>query len=227
VTTVDPPILLAAPPRGSVLVFAPHPDDESLGCGGAIALHHRQGDRVTVVFATDGAAGDPLGQYADCDYKALRRTEARRAASILGIDELVFWDYPDGALAEASDLSERVRTLLAADAPDLVYRPSMLEVHPDHRALAAGVEEALRDSRFAGGDVSYEIWATIPLTHVLDITTVWEVKRKAIEQYATQLRYKDYLHSLGGLNAYRALHVPAGRYAEAFRISGLARAGSR
>ena len=55
------PTLLAAPPRGSVLVLAPHADDESLGCGGAIVLHHRQGDRVKVVFATDGAAGDPLG----------------------------------------------------------------------------------------------------------------------------------------------------------------------
>jgi LmbE family N-acetylglucosaminyl deacetylase len=67
------------PPSGSVLVLAPHPDDESLGCGGAIVLHCRQGDRVKIVFATDGGAGDPQGYFANYDYRELRRDEARKA----------------------------------------------------------------------------------------------------------------------------------------------------
>src|SRR5574337_1017696 len=138
-----PPTVLTAPPKGRVLVLAPHADDESLGCGGALALHHRQGDGVKVVVATDGAAGDPLGYYKDYDYRELRRGEARRAAAILGINELVFWGYPDGKLAEARDLSERLASLLAADRPDIVYRPSTREIHPDQWALGAGVEEAL------------------------------------------------------------------------------------
>ncbi len=210
------PTLLAAPPRGSVLVLAPHADDESLGCGGAIVLHHRQGDRVKVVFATDGAAGDPLGHYRDCDYRELRRAEARRAASILGIDELTFWDYPDGKLAEAHDLSERVRALLTTDRPDIVYRPSTLEIHPDHRALGVGVEEALRQYRPTCGDFCYEIWATVQPTHALDITEVWELKRRAVEQYESQLRYNDYVYMGAGLNAYRTIYVPSARYVEAF-----------
>ena len=210
------PTLLAAPPRGSVLVLAPHADDESLGCGGAIVLHHRQGDRVKVVFATDGAAGDPLGHYRDCDYRELRRAEARRAASILGIDELTFWDYPDGKLAEAHDLSERVRALLTTDRPDIVYRPSTLEIHPDHRALGVGVEEALRQYRPTCGDFCYEIWATVQPTHALDITAVWELKRKAVEQYESQLRYNDLIYMGAGLNAYRTLYKPSAQYVEAF-----------
>lgn len=210
------PEILAAPPRGSVLVLAPHPDDESLGCGGAIALHARQGDHVTVVFVTDGAAGDPLGYYRDCDYKALRRTEAKLAASILGIEELVFWDYPDGKLAEAHDLSERVRVWLTTERPDIVYRPSMSECHPDHWALGLGVEEAFRQYRPACGDFCYEIWATVQPTHVLDITAVWDLKRKAIEQYESQLRYNDYMYMGSGLNAYRTIYYPSARYVEAF-----------
>lgn len=214
---LDFPAILTAPSRGSVLVLAPHPDDESLGCGGAIVLHRRQGDGVKVVFATDGAAGDPLGYYRDCDYRALRREEARRAAAILEIDDLVFWDYPDGKLAEVPDLSERVRALLMTDRPDIVYRPSTLELHPDHWALGESVEEALRQYTPKCDDFCYEIWATIRPTHVLDITAVWDLKRKAVEQYASQLRYHDYIYKGAGLNAYRTLYLPSAHYAEAFQ----------
>lgn len=212
------PGILAAPPKGTVLVLAPHPDDESLGCGGAIALHHRQGDRVKVVFVTDGGAGDPLGYYAGLDYRALRREEARRAAAILGIDEVVFWDYPDGRLADVQDLSERVRALLAADQPGILYRPSTLEVHPDHWALGIGVEEALRQVGPTVDDFCYEIWSAVQPTHVLDITDVWDLKRKAVEQYESQLRYNDYIYMGTGLNTYRTLYCPSARYVEAYRL---------
>ncbi|MBZ0158636.1 MAG: PIG-L family deacetylase [bacterium] len=212
------PKVVASLPQGRVLVLAPHPDDESLGCGGAIALHHRQGDHVKVVFVTDGGAGDPLGYYAGLDYRELRREEARRAASILGIDELVFWDYPDSRLAEAHDLSERLGRLFATSQPDILYRPSTLEVHPDHWALAVGVEAALQQYRPAYGDFCYEIWAAVQPTHALDITTVWDLKRKAVEQYESQLRYNDYIYMGAGLNTYRTIYCPSARYVEAYRL---------
>ncbi len=213
-----PPAVLSAPPTGRVLVLVPHADDESLGCGGAIALHRRQGDRVTVVIVTDGAAGDPLSHYRDCDYRELRRNEARRAASILGIDELLFWDYPDGKLAEASDLIERITTRLVTDRPDIVYRPSTLEIHRDHWALGLAAQEALRQYRPPCGDFCYEIWATVQPTHALDITPVWDVKRNAVTQYASQLRYNDLLHMMAGLNAYRTICAPSARYVEAYQV---------
>lgn len=212
----DPPVVLSAPPSGRVLVLAPHPDDETLGCGGALIQHRRQGDRVTVIFTTNGGAGDPHGYYRHRDYPVLRRDEARRAGAILGVDELVFWDYPDGRLADADGLAERLAALLAAERPDVIYRPSVLEVHPDHRALGVAAEEALRSHAPAVTDFRYEVWATVRPTHVLDITGVWHVKRKAIEQYESQLRYNDYVHKVSGLNAYRSVHVPSARYVEAF-----------
>ncbi len=211
-----PPEVLSAPPHGRVLVMAPHPDDETLGCGGALIQHRRQGDPVKVVFVTDGAAGDYLGYYTGVDYPELRRHEARRAGAILGVEELVFWGYQDGGLAEADDVAERLAALLEADQPDILYRPSTLEVHPDHQALGIAVEEALRCYTRAISDFCYEIWTTLQPTHVIDITTVWELKRRAVEQYESQLRYNDYLHKISGLNAYRAIHLPSARYVEAF-----------
>jgi LmbE family N-acetylglucosaminyl deacetylase len=212
----EPPIVLTAPPSGRVLVLVPHPDDESLGCGGAVALHRRQGDPVRIVFATGGGAGDPLGHYAGSDYVAIRREEARRAAEVLGASDLVFWNYDDGKLAEARDLADRVGTLLASERPDLIYRPSIREIHPDHWALGVAVARALQRHAGAPTAFAYEIWATVQPTHVLDITGVWDLKRKAVEQHQSQLRYNDYLHMVAGLNAYRTIHVPSARYVEAF-----------
>lgn len=210
------PVILTAPPRGRVLVVVPHPDDEAVGCGGAMIQHSDQGDHVKVVFVTDGAAGDALGYYAGHDYPELRREEARRAGAILGVHELVFWNYPDGKLSEAHDLAQRVAALLEADHPDVIYRPSTLEIHPDHWALAVGVEEALRHYKPAISDFCYEIWATVQPSHVIDISAVWERKRKAIEQYQSQLRYCDYLRMFEGLNAFRTLYLSSARYVEAF-----------
>ena len=211
-----PPEVLMTPPTGSVLVLAPHPDDETIGCGGAVILHCRQGDRVKIVFATDGGAGDPQGYFANRDYRDLRRAEARKAGEILGARDLTFWEYQDGKLGEAEDLADRLGKILAAEKPDIIYRPSTREIHPDHWALGVAIETALRQYMPAVGDFCYEIWATVQPTHVIDITAVWDVKRKAVEQYQSQLRYNDYLHMVGGLNAYRSIYLPSARYVEAF-----------
>ena len=212
------PLLLDSPPRGRVLVLAPHPDDETGGCGGVIIRHARQGDRVKVLFVTDGAAGDPNGHYAGLDYRELRREEARRAADVLGVEELVFWEYPDGRLADCVDLAEHLAAALAADRPSTIYSPSAREIHPDHRAVGMALDRALRGARGAATAYYYELWTALDPTHLIDITAVWDAKRKAMEQYQSQLRYKDYLHTIGGLNAYRSMFFPVSRYAEAFRI---------
>jgi len=212
------PVVLIAPPRGRVLVLAPHPDDESLGCGGALIQHSDQGDRVKVIFVTDGAAGDALGYYAGLDYPELRREEARRAGAILGVDELVFWSYTDGRLSEALDLADRLEALLETDRPEVIYRPSTMEIHEDHWALGVGIEEALSRYSRPIHDFCYEIWATVQPSHAIDISAVWERKRKALEQYQSQLRYNDYLRMMEGLNAYRTLYLPSARYVEAYRV---------
>ena len=199
-----------------VLILAPHPDDETLGCGGVIALHAAQGDSVTVIIATDGGSGDPEGRYGDADFLELRQAESRNAAEILGVTSLQFWGYPDGKLAEASDLVDRISEAIRTIQPALVYYPSIKDVHPDHWALAVAVNRAREQYRGEVAAYAYEIWAPVQPTHVVDISAVWELKQKAIEQYQSQLGYNDYLHKISGLNAYRAIHLPSARYVEAF-----------
>ena len=89
-----------------VLVIAPHPDDEVLGCGGVLALHAMRGDRVRVVVLTDGAAGG--------DAEA-REAETRAAATVLGLEQVEFLGLEDGGLECDPDLVMRLSELLIED----------------------------------------------------------------------------------------------------------------
>ncbi len=217
------PRTLQAPPRGRVLVLAPHADDETIGCGGAIALHVAQGDPVSIAIATDGALGEPGGRFAGQDYRELRRREARAAAAVLGAAPPDFWEYPDQGLAgllreQPSPLVARIDVSLERLRPAVVYHPADDEVHPDHHALAAAVAAALE--RQAAGRrplaLAYEVWVPVHATRVIDVTAVWPVKQRALEQYSSQLAYSDYLHAVRGLNAARSIYLPGARYVEAF-----------
>jgi len=207
------------PPKGRVLVLAPHADDEAIGCGGCLLLHRRQGDPVKVVFLTDGAAGDPLGRWRGRDYRALRRTEARRAARVLGVRSLEFWDYPDGSLGDSAQaLRRRLRELLKDERPDVVYRTPADDPHPDHRALAECFKAAAARVRGGWLDCQYEVWSLRKPSAVADISSVFSRKLQALRQYRSQLRYCDYLRRVSRIDSCRGLFLPDAGYAEAFRI---------
>src|SRR5438093_1072629 len=82
----------------NVLVVAPHPDDESIGCGGALCLHAQKGDRVVAVFLTSGELG--LKHFPCEKAWQIREREARAAAKILGLAEIFFLRQPDWSVGE-------------------------------------------------------------------------------------------------------------------------------
>ena len=175
-----------APPRGKVLVLAPHPDDETIGCGGAIVFHRRRGDPVVVVFATDGERGDPKGRYRGRGLAAVRRREARAAAKVLGVSRLEFWHFPDLGLARENELGPRLALLLKRERPDLVYRPALSDPHPDHRALDRAFRKA---SAAVPGvrDLAYEIYGGSKPGWFLDITPFFPEKIRALRASRSQL----------------------------------------
>ena len=67
----------SVPDACSVIVFAPHPDDEVFGCGGAIALHVQAGHAVHVILLTSGEFGSPEGSGED--YAQARLKESAQA----------------------------------------------------------------------------------------------------------------------------------------------------
>lgn len=197
------------------LIIAPHPDDESIGCGGSIIRHLKAGRKVKVIFLTDGDRGDFEGRFGD-DYKTLRRQSAIRAMDMLGVQDYEFWSYGDRNLYSAEkEIEERLVHVL--DIPDkpLVYAPSPYEAHPDHRASFNAVWRL--KERVEVNVAVYEVLMALYPNILVDVTAEMEKKKEAIKSYRTELSYNDYIAKVEGLNRFRTATLPANvRYAEAF-----------
>lgn len=202
----------------TVIVVAAHPDDEAIGCGGALHRHTLDGDRVRGIFLTSGEAGG----HGIADPGATREREARDAAAILGISELEFWREPDGRLRARAALVERLALAIRRSRAAVVYAPHRDDDHPDHRAAA-------RISRLAAAAAGrhtqlrhYEIWSPMArVDYVVDISEVLEVKRRAIRAYESQCAVMRFDEAFTGLARYRGeMHSwPGGPYAEVFCAS--------
>lgn len=219
--TPQEPRWLTAPPRGRVLAFAPHPDDEAAGIGGTLCLHRAQGDPVRVVIATDGIAGDPEGRFAKAGYGERRRAEARAGQQLLGLDDARFWGFPDNCVLSPSDVElgvQRASQELQDFAPTLVYLPWDGEGHPDHTALHGIVLQAMARTRYAGQAFGYEVWNAMVPDLLVDISSVAGKKEAAILCHASQIAYAQLHRTILGLNAYRSLvHARGHGFAEALR----------
>ncbi|HSP33390.1 MAG TPA: PIG-L family deacetylase, partial [Thermoanaerobaculia bacterium] len=202
-----------------LLVLAPHPDDEVIGCGGWIAQHLRDRRAVRVVVATDGTEAEQTG---DRDaYRARREDESRRAFALLGGADIHFLRFADRALDDT--VAAPLRDQLLEFRPDLVCVPSPVEIHPDHLALSrAFCELVQRDERlFAELAIArvafYEVSQPVRPNTLIDITDVADQKYRAIAAHESQTSIRDYAAYARGLNAYRALTLPATvKFAEAY-----------
>ena len=189
--SVARPAVRYLPPRGGerVLVLAPHPDDETLGCGGSIALHSRAGDAVCVVIVTDGGRSRAGGR-GRAEIRRLRHAEAQAAVGRLGPVDLRQWDLPEGRrLPEVLDT--RIAHVLAEFAPTLIYTTSCVDFHPEHRRVAESLGRVLAADagRTCRAVRVYEL--QVPLTPVLanmavPIGPVAALKVRALAAYGTQ-----------------------------------------
>jgi LmbE family N-acetylglucosaminyl deacetylase len=206
-----------------LLVLAPHPDDEVIGCGGVVFQHLRAGAAVRVAVATDGVEAAPADDAAA--YRARREEESRNALPA-AID---FFRFPDRALdAHIDDLAARLRDVLDGFRPDLILVPSAIEIHPDHLALSRAFCELIqRDpSLFADLAVArvafYEVGQPLRPNALVDITDVAAAKYDAIAAHSSQTEIRDYVSFARGLNVYRAMTLaPSVRFAEAYWVTSL------
>jgi LmbE family N-acetylglucosaminyl deacetylase len=176
-------------PFRRVLVIAPHPDDETIGCGGALRLHSAAGAQVVVACVTDGRTSRAFGLAPD-EMARRRRLEAEAAATTLGVDRLEWLGLAGGAWTD-DQLVQALERLTGAVAPDLVYAPSCVDFHPEHVQVARAVAHCWATAEITPRAVRiYPV--QVPLTPVLanlvvDVTGVLPDIRVALDQYATQI----------------------------------------
>ena len=126
---------------GPSIVFAPHPDDEVLGCGGTILRLRDAGAPVRIVFMTDGATSHARFMAADA-LRERREAEALAAAASLGVEasQVRFLRHPDGRLATHRDAAlEAVREELGSARPARIFAPHARDQLGDHEATHAAV----------------------------------------------------------------------------------------
>ena len=191
---------------GRVLVVAPHPDDEVLGCGGVLALLARMGAAVRVLVVSDGTQSHPNSRkYPAPALKTLRENETRHGLDILGIggQGALFLGYKDRAVPNraAPDFAHAMSAVgatIAGFQPQTVFAPWRRDPHPDHRAAYELVAAAIERIAPAPRLIEYLIWtweiaqaADVPRREEvrawrLDIGGVADLKQAAIAAHLSQ-----------------------------------------
>jgi len=193
-------------PAGGLAAVLAHPDDESVGCAGALALAHAGGQTTRLLVATRGEQGTP-DDAPDSGFGDIREAELICAARTLGLDEVSILDgYPDGGVAEESfaRLVDEIAAWLADRRPMAVitFGPHGVTGHPDHIAVGSATRwavEKLAESGIApnavyvispvfdpGGnlyDLSPEEQAA---SHRIEISGFADKKVAALECHASQ-----------------------------------------
>lgn len=192
-----------------VLVLAPHPDDEAIGCGGTVLRHVLAADLVTIAIATDGRRS---GAIRDPSLMAARRKiEAVEAARLLRSAHLQWIGLPEGEWS-MPQLRDALIVLLEDLRPDLVYAPSRVDFHPEHHKVAHALALALESSAHRPATLRvYQI--QVPLTAALanvvsDLSAVLDESEAALRAHASQWgsidstyrrrRYSARLHGMRG-----------------------------
>jgi LmbE family N-acetylglucosaminyl deacetylase len=191
---------------GLAAVFA-HPDDETFGCAGALALAHDAGRITRLLLVTRGEAGNPDG-VPDPALAGVREDEMRCAAAKIGLDEVtVLEGYVDGEVADASfaQLVDEIAAWLADRRPDAVitFGSHGITGHPDHMVVGSATRWAVE--RLAeDGIAPHAVYVVSPVfepggdrfdlspeeqaaTHRIDITAVIGRKLAALECHASQV----------------------------------------
>ncbi|MEM7029143.1 MAG: PIG-L family deacetylase [Chloroflexota bacterium] len=144
----------------SAIVFAPHPDDETLGCGGTILRKQQAGAEVKIVFVTDGSRSHKR-LMSEQALRGIRMEEAQAAGQALGLVEkdLIFLDVKEGELRSNQDRAgDKVCQILAEYQPNQVFVPHYQEPPLDHRMTQRIVLKTLADLNRPVTVFEYPIW---------------------------------------------------------------------
>lgn len=213
-----------------VLVVAPHPDDEVLGCGGVIARHIDEGNEVCVAVITKAA--EPLFTE---EQDGQNKQHCLNAHKLLGVTETFFLDFPAAMLESIPryEFNGKINKLITDLAPEEVYIPHRGDMHLDHKMVCDACMVALRP-RFGYSvkrvyayetlsetewDIPNTVNVFIPNVYV-DITGYIDKKVKAMQEYKNQICAFPNPRSAEGIKALAMLRgsTISKEYAESFML---------
>jgi N-acetylglucosamine malate deacetylase 1 len=216
-----------------ILAFGAHADDTDIGCSGTLAWYAQQGYRVGVCDLTHAELSTNGTVYT-------RLEEAKRAAEVVGLAVRLTLSFPDRGLSVRPETVSAVADIIRQYRPTYVFAPDWEDRHPDHRACAAIVEEGVFNAglkRFGtpSGEPPHKVrhlfyYAINGMERpdiAVDISTVADKKKSALEQYGSQFHSgsesiptplnQGFVDAIIGRDALTG-HQVGCRFAEGFRM---------
>lgn len=203
------PVTLPAMPEdwGRGLAVVAHPDDMEYGAAAAVARWTSQGKQVVYVLVSDGEAG--IRSMPPAQTGPVRRDEQRAGCAVVGVTDVEFLGYPDGAIVEGLDLRADLAAAIRRHRPEVVLSINHRDSwggpswnHADHRAVGRSLLDAVRDADNpwmfpergeAWGGVRFTAFNASPQpTHAVDVTATFGDGVRSLECHRT------YLDNLGG-----------------------------
>ena len=221
----------------TVLVLAPHADDEVLGMGASIARYAKEGRRVVIAVLTGhGDKKHPF--WHESKWKTVRE-ECTLAATVMGVNDVIFRELPAACLDHTPswEVNQCIAEVISTVKPTEIYVPFEFDLHKDHAAVAYGAYVACRPYlNSALGIKRILAYETLSETHLapsymaptfqpnvfIDVTDTLEKKFEAMRAYKSQLQEDGLPRSIASLRALatlRGAHIGS-RAAEAFVLLG-------
>lgn len=214
----------------NILVVAAHSDDEAFGCGATMALHAARGDKVFVVFMTNGVGSRNAGQ----DALDRRKIAAKSACEIIGATIVKTFDYPDNKMDSIAllDIVQSLEFVIQKVQPEIIYTHHIGDLNIDHQVTHKALITACRPlpgfcvkEIYAFEVLSSSEWqspgvgAFVPRVFI-DITPFIELKCKMLNIYKEELREPPHTRSIKNIRNLSALRGNAVGvdYAEAFDL---------
>jgi len=191
----------------TVLAIVAHSDDEVLGCGGTLARHAVEGDRVLAIFLTDGVGARVAGTLKGGNDSVERETARSRAASILEIKTAAQFDFPDNRMDSVAllDIVQEIEGVAASLRPEIIYTHHSGDLNVDHRICNQAVLTAFRPipNQTVRAIYGFEVGSSTEWQYggsdafrpqrFVDISETLKTKMSALRVYATEMR--DFPHS--------------------------------
>jgi len=220
---------MANPSAKTILIVAPHQDDEIIGCGGSIKFFQQKGYSISVVHVFLGVSGviDNKGE----ESHKVRQREANNSANLLNYKLLTNIGFTDREEVDQSKLISQLIKIVRKISPSLLFIPHKNEQDCEHKIVSNACAEASwmscstifpelgKTLQKKPHILCYEVWTPLTKPNIfIDITNFEKDKTAALELFASQVSSVDWVQGILGLNRYRGATLQGGGLVETFEL---------
>ena len=192
--------------KSNVLVLAPHPDDEVIGCGGSLELLKKKDSSIQVIYLSNGIPNKGI----DVGSQILqRKQEAIELNQNKNFNKPIFFNLETRKIEfNYTTKKKELKKIISQIRPNLIFVPFLIDRVNDHHFTNKLLYQVLKDMIYENCFIySYQVSNFIKLNSYTDITNVFSDKVKMREFYQSVLKKTNYIHLFKGLNLYNNFFV--------------------